>query len=67
MMNALVPIINAQVVGLSHVLGKSPEAVASDCTIRELLLYLAMLPDPPPKEQDGQPSTPEHTEPTSVQ
>ena len=66
-MDPLVPHINFKVVGLAATLGKSPEDTTKDCSIRELLLYLAMLPDPQ-EYLNGQPSpaTSEHAESPSI-
>lgn len=55
--NPLVPIIMSNVQGLAVQLCMSPEQVLERCTVRELLLYISMLPAQPTAEvgQDSKP------------
>ena len=41
----LIVAVNFEVLGLGAVLGMTPEAVLKDCSIRELMIYLALRPD----------------------
>ena len=47
-MEELIASINLSTLGMARVLGYSQEQVLRDCTIRELLLYLGLLPTPAP-------------------
>ena len=44
-MRELIALINLHSLGLSRVLGQSHEQVLREGTIKELLIYLAMLPE----------------------
>ena len=49
----LIGAINLESLGLAQTLGMGHEAVLKDCSIRELLLYLALRPDvPAPEKQE---------------
>ena len=51
-MKRLIPFINLAVVGMSEKLGMSPEAVMERCSVRELLLFMAMMPDEAPENSE---------------
>ena len=52
----LIGAINLESLGLAQTLGMGHEAVLKDCSIRELLLYLALRPDAPALAPDPVPS-----------
>ena len=45
-MEELIAAVNIHTLGMAQILGYSQDQVFRDCTIREFLLYLAMLPTP---------------------
>ena len=56
MREQLIALINVHCLGLSRVLGQSHEQTLRESTVKELLIYLAMLPDQEPQPAPEQPT-----------